>query len=238
MPAKVATCLWMDGTAEEAAAWYASLVPGSSVDSVLRGPDGAAIVVELTLGGAAIQLLNGGPKFKLTEAASIVVHAEDQQAMLQMRKIDIAALEAAFRGEAGKPAPVVVTAQTSADPASAFAVFTDPAAIQRWNFASEDWSCPAATVDLRAGGTFCYRMAARDGSMAFDYEGTWQELSRPNRLVQVLGDGRRVVVTFEATAAGTKITERFDPDDQAPIALQRAGWQAILDRFAAMSSGS
>jgi len=128
--------------------------------------------------------------------------------------------------------PITITAVTPASVAHARACFTDPAAITRWNFASEDWHCPEAENDLRPGGAFRYRMAARDGSMSFDYAGTW-EVVEAARLVQVLGDGRRVEVVFEADACGTRITENFDPDDTAPRQMQEAGWQAILNQFAA-----
>ena len=43
-----------------------------------------------------------------------------------------------------------------------------PADITQWNAATPDWHCPAAELGLRAGGSFSYRMEARDGSMDFD----------------------------------------------------------------------
>ena len=131
---------------------------------------------------------------------------------------------------------ITVTASTNTTPEQARACFTDPAFITRWNFASDAWSCPEATCDLRAGGAFCYRMAARDGSMAFDYSGTWEQVE-PERLVQLLDDGRRVEITFTATESGTRVTEVFEPDQDAPRELQQAGWQAILHRFADVASG-
>ena len=83
---KVYTCLWFDhGQAEEAAQFYTSLVPGSSVDNVSRspadtpsGPEGAVLTVDFTLAGVPYQALSGGPDFKFNEAASIAVRCEDQ----------------------------------------------------------------------------------------------------------------------------------------------------------------
>ena len=60
--------------------------------------------------------------------------------------------------------------------------FTSPTSITEWNFANADWHCPRAQNDLREGGTFSYRMEARDGSYGFDFEGTFRELSPPNQL--------------------------------------------------------
>jgi predicted 3-demethylubiquinone-9 3-methyltransferase (glyoxalase superfamily) len=154
MQSKVSTCLWFDGTAEEAATFYTSLLPDSRITSIARlAPDGPALLVAFTLAGTPFQALNGGSMYKLTEAASISVATENQeetdrlwgaliadggcesrcawlkdrfgmswqivpmvlplligssdrvaanramQAMMGMRKIDIAALESAFRGE-------------------------------------------------------------------------------------------------------------------------------------------
>lgn len=162
MSEPLTTCLWFDGTAEEAAAFYVTLVPDSHVDRVMRAPsdnpsmkEGDVLLVEFTLGGRSFIGLNGGPLFKFTEAVSFQIHTDDQaqtdrlwaaitanggaesncgwckdrwglswqivprrltalladpdpdaarrvsQAMLAMRKIDIAALEAAATGGGG-----------------------------------------------------------------------------------------------------------------------------------------
>lgn len=131
--------------------------------------------------------------------------------------------------------PIIVGVMIAAPIERVRSKFTDPDAVRAWNFATDEWSCPAATSDLRVGGAFSYRMAARDGSMAFDYDGTW-EVVELERLVQVLRDGRRVEITFTAVEGGTQVTETFDPDADAPRELQRAGWQMILDRFAALAA--
>lgn len=79
MKPKVATCLWYDGAAEEAVDFYTSLLSGSEIGAITRfGPDGPAVMVEFTLGGAPFQALNGGPQFNFTEATSISVTTADQ----------------------------------------------------------------------------------------------------------------------------------------------------------------
>ena len=83
-PDKVTTCLWFDTQGEDAAKFYTSLVPHSSITHVSRYgpgmpmPEGTAMVVKFTLGGASYMALNGGPMFKHSEAASIVVSCDDQ----------------------------------------------------------------------------------------------------------------------------------------------------------------
>ncbi|WP_263845588.1 VOC family protein [Roseobacter sinensis] len=76
---RVRTCLWFERGGAEAAEFYVSLLPDSQMETVLA-PDGAEpLLVNFTLAGAPYQILNGGPHFKLTEAASISVLADRQQ---------------------------------------------------------------------------------------------------------------------------------------------------------------
>jgi len=158
--AKIAACLWYDGTAREAAAFYAATFPDSRVDAVHHAPgdiptagEGAVLTVEFTVCGMPMLGLNGGPGFPHTQAVSFQIYTDDQaetdrlweavvgnggseyacgwcrdrwgvfwqitpralmramtnpdtaaagramQAMMTMRKIDIAAIEAAERGD-------------------------------------------------------------------------------------------------------------------------------------------
>lgn len=46
------------------------------------------------------------------------------------------------------------------------------------------------------------------------------------------GGDRELVVEFAAGANGVTVSETFDAEETHPVELQRAGWQAILDRFA------
>lgn len=146
----VRTCLWFERGGLEAARRYVELVPNSRMETVATD-EAEPLVVLFTLGGAPFQILNGGPRYRLSPAASIAVTTPDQaetdrlwsalleggeesqcgwltdrygvswqivpealprlfmdsdreaagramQAMLKMKKIDVAALEAAFRG--------------------------------------------------------------------------------------------------------------------------------------------
>jgi len=109
--------------------------------------------------------------------------------------------------------------------------WTLPEHITKWSFASPDWHTPYAENDLREGGKFKSTMAAKDGSMSFDFEGEFT-LVKPNKALQyVMADGRKVEITFTETADGVEIIESFDPETQNPEEMQRGGWQAILDNF-------
>lgn len=105
---------------------------------------------------------------------------------------------------------------------------TQPNQVMTWNFASDDWHCPSATLDLRIGGEFHFEMAARDGSMSFDYWGTF-DVIEPNRsLHYTLGDGRKVAIDLFEGNGGCLIEERFEADQEGSLNLQRRGWQNIL----------
>jgi predicted 3-demethylubiquinone-9 3-methyltransferase (glyoxalase superfamily) len=82
---KITPCLWFDGKAEEAARFYADLIPDSRVVSVNRSPvdtpsgaSGMVLTVEFILAGQAFVGLNGGPHFRFNEAVSFMITCEDQ----------------------------------------------------------------------------------------------------------------------------------------------------------------
>ncbi len=109
--------------------------------------------------------------------------------------------------------------------------FTQPNHIMQWNHASDDWHCPAATNDLQVGGKFVYTMAAKNGSVSFDFSGTYNDLLTEELLLIILDDNRKMKVTFSSIGDETEVIEEFEPETQNPIEMQQAGWQAILDNF-------
>jgi predicted 3-demethylubiquinone-9 3-methyltransferase (glyoxalase superfamily) len=81
----ITPCLWFDGKAEEAATFYASVLPDSRVDRVHRAPGdypsgkvGDVLTVEFTLMGRPFLGLNGGPHFTFSEAVSFQIPVETQ----------------------------------------------------------------------------------------------------------------------------------------------------------------
>jgi uncharacterized protein YndB with AHSA1/START domain len=111
--------------------------------------------------------------------------------------------------------------------------YTEPAHITQWNAASDDWHCPRAENDLRVGGRFSSRMEARDGSMGFDFGGTYNAVLPNQRFAYTMDDGRTAEVGFTRDGNDTKVTVSFDAESENPVEMQRGGWQAILDRFQA-----
>jgi uncharacterized protein YndB with AHSA1/START domain len=111
-----------------------------------------------------------------------------------------------------------------------------PEDITQWNFASDDWCCPSSVVDLRVGGKFSSRMEARDGSQGFDFEGVYTEIVEHELLSYAFGD-RSATVKFVQEPTGVRVRVEFDTEDINSAEMQRAGWQSILNNFAAHVSG-
>jgi uncharacterized protein YndB with AHSA1/START domain len=107
----------------------------------------------------------------------------------------------------------------------------NPQDISRWNFANDDWCCPSATIELRVGGTFNYRMEAKDGSMGFNFEGEFTGVVPMKSIAYKLADDRKVLVDFIEGASCIKVIETFDIEDENSAEQQRSGWLCILNNF-------
>ncbi len=85
----ITPCLWFDRQAEEAAKYYTSIFPNSSIGRTSRYgkegfefhqmPEGTVMTIEFTLNGNSFVGLNGGPIFKFTEAVSFMVNCKEQE---------------------------------------------------------------------------------------------------------------------------------------------------------------
>jgi uncharacterized protein YndB with AHSA1/START domain len=126
---------------------------------------------------------------------------------------------------------ITVETKIVAPLAEVWRAYTTPDDIKLWNAASDDWHTTAAAVDLREGGQFSSRMEAKDGSMGFDFAGTYTKVQAPNLIEYAFGE-RAARVEFTQTPAGVLVRVTFDAENANPIEQQRAGWQAILDNFA------
>ena len=150
-------------------------------------------------------------------------------AMMQMRKIDIEKV----RQAANDDSRTVITVQTTvhAPIGKAWEMWTQPKHITNWNFASDEWHSPSAENNLRPGGKFNYRMEAKDGSMGFDFSGTYTVINENKNLEYILDDGRNVQVHFSEVDGGVFVMENFEAENTNPAEMQKNGWQAILDNF-------
>jgi uncharacterized protein YndB with AHSA1/START domain len=126
---------------------------------------------------------------------------------------------------------IKVEAIIAADLSKVWEFWTEPEHIMNWNFASDDWHCPKAKNDLRAGGKYFARMEAKDGSFGFDFEAVYDEVIDQKRITYTMGDGRKATTTFEKLNDSTKLTTVFDAENQNDLEMQKTGWQAIMDNF-------
>jgi uncharacterized protein YndB with AHSA1/START domain len=126
---------------------------------------------------------------------------------------------------------ITVQATVNVSPARAWQLWNGPEHIVKWNFAVPEWHTPRASNDLKVGGKLKSRMEAKDGSMGFDFEGTYTELKENELIEYLIADGRKVTIHFKAKGSGTEITETFEAEGVNPVEMQRNGWQAILNNF-------
>jgi predicted 3-demethylubiquinone-9 3-methyltransferase (glyoxalase superfamily) len=85
MVSRIVPSLWYSEKAEEAAAFYASVLPNSKVDSVTplpsdtpSGPAGSVKVVEFTLMGQPFIAISAGPLDAFNHSISLLVECDDQ----------------------------------------------------------------------------------------------------------------------------------------------------------------
>lgn len=126
---------------------------------------------------------------------------------------------------------ITVETRIRADIKAVWSAYSNPDDITQWNTPTDGWHSPHSRVDLREGGTFNTRMEAKDGSMGFDFEGTYTRVV-PQELIEYrMSDGREVVARFEQEPDGVRIRVTFDAESENPAEMQQQGWQAILDSF-------
>ena len=102
--------------------------------------------------------------------------------------------------------------------------------IQQWNTASSEWHTVNSVNDLRVGGEFSNRMEAKDGSMGFDFAGTYTEIIPYEKIAYSFGE-RNAEIIFQQKDQAVLVQISFDPEYEYPIEQQQTGWQAILDNF-------
>jgi uncharacterized protein YndB with AHSA1/START domain len=125
---------------------------------------------------------------------------------------------------------ITVETTVKAPLAEVWRAYNTPADITQWNTGHPDWHTPSASVDLREGGAFSSRMEAKDGSMGFDFAGTYTKIVDKKLIEYTFGD-RAARVEFSEGPAGATVRVIFDAESENPEEMQRGGWQTILDNF-------
>lgn len=116
----------------------------------------------------------------------------------------------------------------------------NPSDITQRAFAADDRHCPNAINDLKVWWKFSYTMAAKDGSMSFEYNWYYTAIDLHKKIEFTLWDfpqhdipeDRKVSVIFEKLDDNTtKVIETFDPEEINSEELQKAWRQMILNNF-------
>ena len=132
---------------------------------------------------------------------------------------------------AEKPVVITIETEVKAPIEKIWKHWNEPAHIVKWASASDDWHTTRATNDLKPGGQFTSRMEAKDGSMGFDFGGTYSTVEPMKKIAYTMGDGRKVDIDFISQGNGYKIVEKFEAEEENSLELQQGGWQAILNNF-------
>ena len=80
----ISPCLWFDSEVEDAAEFYTSIFPNSSIGHITRyteagpGEPGSVMAGDFTLDGLTFRGINGGPEFTFSEAVSFSINCADQ----------------------------------------------------------------------------------------------------------------------------------------------------------------
>lgn len=106
-----------------------------------------------------------------------------------------------------------------------------PADIEQWNNPFENWHCPRVENDLTPGGSFLYRMEAKDGSGGFDHSGIYDKVLSHQLIEYKLSDGRRSIIQFISDGDTTRIIETFEPEKGNSLEMQKYFCQSVLNNF-------
>jgi uncharacterized protein YndB with AHSA1/START domain len=127
--------------------------------------------------------------------------------------------------------PISIEVSIKAPVEKVWELWTKPEHITQWNAASDDWHTPRAENDLRTGGKFSSRMEAKDGSMGFDFGGTYDEVKDHELIAYTMDDGRKARITFVPLGNATLVKEDFEAESENSREMQENGWQSILNNF-------
>jgi uncharacterized protein YndB with AHSA1/START domain len=126
---------------------------------------------------------------------------------------------------------ITVSISVQSDLDKVWEYWTNPTHITNWNFATEEWCCPSALNEVKPQGKFSWRMEAKDGSMGFDFIGTYEKVIENKLISYSMSDGRKVDIDFTYDGKEVLVKETFDAEGTNSDEQQRAGWQAILENF-------
>jgi len=129
------------------------------------------------------------------------------------------------------PTPITLSITINKPIQTVWKIWTTPADIMQWNIPFEDWHCPRVVNNVTAGGTFLFRMEAKNGSVGFDHAGKYDKVILNELIEYTANDGRRSSIMFIPRGNTTLVRETFEPEKENSIEMQRDFCQAVLNNF-------
>jgi uncharacterized protein YndB with AHSA1/START domain len=118
---------------------------------------------------------------------------------------------------------ITVESTVKAPVKKTWSYWTNPKYITHWYYASDDWYAPFAENDLKVNGKFKTKMAAKDGSSGFDFEGVYTKVLKNKTIEYLIPDGRKVKISFSNLGNETKVIESFKAESVNSFDLQKSG---------------
>lgn len=119
---------------------------------------------------------------------------------------------------------ILISRSIAAPRARVYRAFLDPEDLVHWSHAGGGWITPYARVDAKPGGEFHIGYSSGDGSEAFDFAGTYDELVEGERISYTIADGRKVWVAFSEEEGKTRVDLTLTLETVNSADLQRQGW--------------
>lgn len=109
--------------------------------------------------------------------------------------------------------------------------WTLPEHIKKWNIAIDGWYTKDVENNLTVSGKFKYKMAKKDESLSFDFEGKYTKVEYLALIEYKLDDNRIGKVSFEKDGTKVKITEVFEPTKEDAESMQELWCKTVIDNF-------
>lgn len=113
----------------------------------------------------------------------------------------------------------------------AWELYNNPVHNEKWNAASDDWTCTIFCNEMVVGGRISAKMEAKYGNISFDFEAVYDAVDHGKSFIYTKQDGRKFKTMFEDYNGSTKVTFAFDPDAAYSSEIQRQVWDKILHNY-------
>src|SRR6185312_11682582 len=127
--------------------------------------------------------------------------------------------------------PITVETDINSTAERVWELWTTPEDIIQWNNPSDDWRTLRVENDLKNGGTFLFKMEAKNGKDSFDFGGKYDNVITNKLIEYTLDDRRKTVVEFIPNGSSIRVKETFEPETKTPLNVQRDFCQSVLNNF-------